>query len=247
MTRLSRRSLLRSGTTLVLATTIAGCSGATDSIAMANGDIPGVEDGEIVDHHTFANAHGDQLATRTGTLEWARTSLDRETGDSERHTVWTVRVEGNHVHAVVSGRTLIGKPDVDRLEIYFNDDSTIFLRTRTDGEWTTTSGEPHEIALSKGSFTGTSRLEEASMRKVGAETVNDEELYRFSNMEGGTGDEEVEWFDVHAFVDEDALVHRYQQTLAGTERNTHTSEEWYLTDLGSTTVERPDWVAEADA
>lgn len=247
MTGLTRRSLLRSGGALALAATIAGCSGATNAISGASAEIPGVEDGEIVDHHAFANAHGDQLATRTGTVEWARTSLDRETGDPERHTVWTVRVDGDRVHAVVSGRTLLGKSAVDRLEAYFGDDGTIFLRTRTDGEWTTTSGEPGQMALAKGSFTGTTRLEEVDMRKVGTETVDGEELHRFGNARRRAEDGAVDWVSVRALVDEDALAHHFQQTIAGTERNTHTTEEWYVTDLGATTVERPDWVAEADA
>lgn len=247
MARLSRRSLLCSGGSLALATTIAGCSGAMDNSSRANDDIPGVEDGEIVDHHTFANAHGDQLATRTGTVEWARTSLDRETGDPKRHSVWTVRVDGDRVHALLSGRILFAKSDTDRLEVFFNNDSTTFFRTRTDGEWTTMSGKPQEISLEKGSFTGTSRLEGASMSKVATETVEGEELHRFTNAGRGTSDENVEWFNIQALVDNDALVHSFQQTLTKSEQNTHTSEEWHLTDLDATTVERPDWVTEADA
>lgn len=247
MAQLSRRSLLRSGGTLALATSLAGCSGATNAPSATSPEIPGVEDGEIVDHHAFANAHGDQLATRTGTLDWARASLDRETGDSERQSVRTVRVDGDRVHAVTAGRIRLGKSDADRLEVYFGDDSTIFLRTRTDGEWTTTSGEPQEMALVEGGFTGTSRLEATNMSKVGTETVEGEELYRFSNA-GRSGEEgTVEWISIQALVDEDALVRSFQQTLAGTERNRHRSEQWYLTDLGSTTVERPDWVTEVDA
>lgn len=247
MTRMSRRSVLRSGGTLALVTALAGCSGATNGLSEASTEIPGVEDGEIVDHHTFANAHGDQLAARTGTVEWARTSLDRETGDSERHSVRTVRVDGERVHAVTAGRIRLGKSDADRLEVYFGDDSTIFLRTRTDGEWTTTSGEPREMALVEGGFTGTSRLEATDMSKVGTETVEGEELYRFSNAGRSGEDGGVEWISIQALVDEDALVRSFQQTLAGTERNGHESGQWYLTDLGSTTVERPDWVTEVDS
>ena len=245
MTRLSRRSLLRSGASLALATTLAGCSGGIDSVAMASGGIPGVEDGEIVDHHTFANAHGDQLAARTGTVERARVWIDRETGDAERHAVQTVRVDGDRVHAVVAGQPLFGKSETDRLEVYFGDDSTIFLRKRTDGEWTTMSGEPQEMALERGGFKGTSTLEIVSMSKVGTETVDGEELHRFSNAKRGTN-ENVEWLEIQALVDDDALVHSFHQTLAKTERNVHESEEWHLTDLDATTVERPDWVAEAD-
>lgn len=247
MTHLSRRSLLRSGATLALATAIAGCSGDTDSIAVANGGIPGVEDGNIVDHHTFAKAHGDQLATRTGTLERTRVWLNRKTGDLERQAVQTVRVDDDRVHAVVAGQPLMGKSGTDRLEVYFGDDSTIFLRTRTDGEWTTMSGEPQEMALERGEFTGTSTLEIVKMSKVGTETVDGEELHRFSNAERGTSDENIEWLDIQVLVDDDALVHSFHQTLAKTEPSIHQTEEWHLTNLDATTVDQPDWVAEADA
>lgn len=247
MTYLSRRSLLRSGATLALVTTIAGCSGDIDSIAVAGGGIPGVEDGEIVDHHTFANAHGDKLATRTGTLERTRVWLNRETGDLERHAVQTVGVDGDRVHAVVTGEPLMGKSETDRLEVYFGDGPTIFLRTRTDDEWTTRSGEPQEMALERGGFMGTSTLEIAKMSKVGAETVDGEELHRFNNAERGTSDENVEWLDIQGLVDDDALVHSFHQTLAKTEPNIHETEEWHLTNLDATTVDQPDWVAEADA
>jgi hypothetical protein len=84
------------------------------------------------------------------------------------------------------------------------------------------------------------------MSKVGTETVEGEELYRFSNA-GRSGEGGVEWISIQARVDEDALVRSFQQTLAGTERNRHESEQWYLRDLGSTTVERPDWVTEVDS
>jgi hypothetical protein len=226
---------------------IAGCSGSTDSSEMASDGVPGVEDGEIVDHHTFANAHSDQLATRTGTLEKTRVWLDRETGDAERYSVSTVQVDGDRVAAVVSGRTHFMTPNTDRLEVYFGDDSTIFLRTRTDGEWTTMSGKPREMGPEKGRFTGTSVLEAVSMTEVGTETVDGEELHRFSNAGRSGEDGTVEWVSIQALVDEDALVHSFHQTLAGTTKNQHKAEEWHLTDLGSTTVNTPDWVVEADA
>lgn len=246
MTRLSRRSLLRSSATLALATSFAGCTDGIDDVAMASGGIPGVEDGEIADHHAFASAHGDQLASRTGTVERTTAWLDRETGDPERHAVRTVRVDGDHVHAVVSGELQFGKNETDRLEVYFDGGSTIFLRTRTDGEWTTTAGEPREVALDKGGFTGTTTLETVSMSEVGVETVDGEQLHRFANAERDADDGNVEWLDVQALVDDDALVHSFQQTLARTDRNVHESHEWYLTNLDATTVDRPDWVAEAD-
>lgn len=247
MPRLSRRSLLRSSATLALATSFAGCSSGIDSVAMASSEIPGVEDGEIVDHHTFAHAHGDQLAARTGTLERTRVWLDRETGDAERHSVGTTRVSGDRVHAVVAGQPLFGKSEIDRFEVYFGDDSTIYLRTRTDGEWTTRLGDPQTMALKKAGFTGTSMLEIVSMSEVGTETIDGEELHRFSNAERGTSDENVEWLETQALVDDDALVHSFHQTLAKTDRNIHETEEWHLTGLDATTVDQPDWVAEADA
>jgi len=154
MTRLSRQSLLRSGVTLALATSFAGCTGGVDTDTVASGGIPGVEDGEIVDHHAFAHAHGDRLAMRTGTLERTRVWLDRETGDPERRVVQTVQVAGDRVHAVVAGQPLAGNRETDRLEAYFGDDATIFLRTRTDGEWTTRTGDSQTMALEKAGFTG---------------------------------------------------------------------------------------------
>jgi hypothetical protein len=214
---------------------------------MASGGIPGVEDGDIVDHHAFAHAHGDQLATRTGTLERTRAWLDRETGDPERRSVQTVRVAGDRVHAVVAGQPLAGKRETDRLEVYFGDDATIFLRTRTDGEWTTKTGDSQTMALEKAGFTGRSTLEIVSMSEVGTETVDGEELHRFSNAKRDTGDENVEWLEIQTLVDDDALVHSFHQTLAKTNRNIHEIEGWYLTDLDATTVDRPDWVSEADA
>jgi hypothetical protein len=103
------------------------------------------------------------------------------------------------------------------------------------------------MALEKASFTGTSTLEIVSMSEVGTETIDGEELHRFSNAERGTSDENVEWLEIQTLVDDDALVHSFHQTLAKTDRNIHEIEGWYLTNLDATTVDQPDWVAEADA
>jgi hypothetical protein len=239
MTRLSRRSVLRAGGCLALATTIAGCTGSSDSGSTTNDGIPGVEDGEIVDNHSFANAHSDQLASRSGTLEWTRVSLDSETADPKIHTLWTVHIEGNRVHADVTGRALISGNGVDRLEFYFGDDTT-FYRTKTDGTWETRSAD--QPPISKSELTGKSTLEAASMRKVGTETAYGEKLHRFSNVIHQPDGERVEWFSVQALVDENALGYTFQRTLDGKGENTHRTDEWHVTDLGSTTVERPDWV-----
>lgn len=245
MTQLSRRSVLRAGGGLALAASLAGCTGGLDATASAEDGIPGVEDGEVTDKHAFANAHGDSLAARSGTVEWTRASFDRDTGDPETHSVWTVRVEGDRVHADVAGRTLFGRPDVDRREFYFGEDSTtIFQRTRGDGEWEAKSFEPQAMALSKGDFTGTSTLEIVDLREIGTETVDGKELSRFGDTTRTRDDSEAVWYSAQALVDDDALVHSFQQTLDGTGRNGRRFDEWHLADLDETTVERPDWVDE---
>lgn len=48
------------------------------------------------------------------------------------------------------------------------------------------------------------------MSEVGTETVAGEELYRFSNAGRSEGDEQVEWVSTRALVDEDGLVHSFQ-------------------------------------
>lgn len=245
VTRLSRRSVLRAGGGLALAASLAGCTGGFDATASAEGGIPGVEDGEVADRHTFANAHGDSLSARTGTVEWTRASVDPDTGDPETHSVWTVRVEGDRVHADVAGRTPFGRSDVDRLEFYFGEDSTaVFERRRADGEWESRASEPQEFALSKDGFTGTSTLELVDMSEVGTETVGGEKLHRFSDASRAPDDEEAVWYSIQALVDGDALVHSFQQTLDGTRESGRHFDEWHLVDLDDTTVERPDWVDE---
>lgn len=256
MTRLGRRSALRAGLAVALATPIAGCTGAVDSPTSGGEGIPGVEDGEVVDHHAFASAHHDQLAARTGTLEWTRVSLDRETGDPESHTVWTVRVDGDRVHAIIAGRSpLAGGNRTDgsgstRREFYFPaDDTTLFYRTRTDGEWKVRSAEPNDLAITTADFTGKGMLEMPPLKRVGTETVDGEELYRFSHATRAPDSEQVRWTSIQALVDGDALAHSFHQTLDRTGRNSATRrvDEWHLVALDATTVERPDWVQTADA
>ena len=239
MTRLSRRSVLRASGCLALATTIAGCTGSSDSGSTTNVGIPGVEDGKIVDHHAFANAHSDQLASRSGTLEWARTSLDPETADPKTHTLWTVRVEGNRVRAVVTGRALISGNGADQFEFYFGDDTTSY-RVKRDGTWETRSND--SPPMSRSELTGKSSLEGASMRKVGTEMAYGEKLHRFSNVAHQPDGERVEWSSVQALVDENALGYTFQRTLDGKGKNNRQFDEWHVTNLGSTTVERPGWV-----
>lgn len=242
MTDSTRRSVIRAGASLALATTIAGCSGAIDR-SSSESSIPGVEDGEVVDSHAFATAHTDQLAARSGTLEWARVSLDPETGDPETHSIWTVRVEDERVHAVVTGRASFSGTAEGGLEFYYGDDTT-FYRTRTDGEWTAGSNE--QPPVSRGTFTGRSDLEIVTLRREGTETVDGQELYRFSNVERGTENGRTEWISIQAFVDEDALVHSFQQTVDSDSANTRRFDEWHVAHLDDTTVERPDWVDEVD-
>lgn len=255
MTDLSRRSLLRSGTVLALTAATAGCSGTSDSTAKVKNEIPGVEDGEVDDHHAFASAHHNQLGSRTGTLNWTRVELDSETGEAQSHTVWTVRVEGERVHAVVAGRSplaggnQIAESDTTRREFYFGDETTMYYRTRTDGKWETRSAEPNEVALTESDFTGKGMLENPPLTKVGTETVDGEELYRFSHTTRVPDNEQVEWTGIQALVNRDALVHSFHQTLDRTNQNnqkTQRVDEWHLTALDATTVKRPEWVSEAD-
>jgi len=242
VTRLSRRSVLRAGGSLAVATTIAGCTGSSDS-GSTNGGIPGVEDGEVVDSHAFATAHSDQLAARSGLLEWARVSLDPETGGPETHSVWTVRVEGDRLHAVVTGRAVFSGTGQDRQEFYYGEEGA-FYRGRTDGEWET--GPLDRQGIPRGEFTGRSELEVVSLRREGTETIDGEELYRFSNVQRSTEDGQSEWVNIQAFVDEDALVHAFQQTVDSESANSRRFDEWHVTALDATTVERPEWVDEVD-
>lgn len=241
MTRLSRRSVLRAGAGLAFATVAAGCTGGSGVTSTANDGIPGVEDGEVVDSHAFATAHSDQLAARSGTLEWVVVSLDPETGDPETHSLWTVRVEDDRVHAVVTGRAVFSGTGEDRLEFYYGDEGA-FYRGRADGEWE--MGTADQQGLPKSNFTGRSDLEIVTLHEEGTETIDGEELYRFSNVRRGTEDGGAEWINIQAFVDEEALVHSFQQTVNSESANIRRFDEWHITNLDATTVERPDWVEE---
>lgn len=237
MPQLSRRSVLRAGAGFVFMTMAAGCMGDSNNNSTTSNGIPGVEDGNVVDNNAFATAHSDQLATRSGTLEWARMSLDPETGDPEINSIWTVRVEDNRVHAVVIGRASFSGAEDDRLEFYYEDDTT-FYRTGTDGEGKTGSSE--QPSVSRGTFTGRSDLEVATLHREGTETIDDQELSRFSNVERDAENGQTKWTSIQAFVDENALVHSFQQTVDST--NTRRFDEWHVTELDSTTIERPKWV-----
>lgn len=245
MTSMTRRSIIQSGSALALTAILAGCADDSGGVVKASSNIPGVEDGEISDNHTFANAHSDQLATRSGTVEWLKISLDRETGDAEKHTLYNVRVDGGQVHAVISGRNMIAAPEKDRQEVYF-EGNTVAIRTRTDGKWDAVSVERQKASLSKGSLTGKSQLESASMSKVGTETVDGEELYWFSDAGRNKRDEHSKWSKTHALVDARGLVHNFQKAFDDGERNNRASQEWIISDLGETSVERPDWVDDAE-
>lgn len=236
MIQLPRRSVLRASA-LALATIAAGCTGSSDKDARSNEGIPGVEDGEIADNHELATAHSNQLANRSGTVKWTRVSLDPETGNPETHSLWTVRVEGDRVHADVTGLTSFSGTGADRLEFYYGEDAT-FYRKRTDGEWKT--GATEQLAINKGKFTGRSTLESASMSKIGTETAYDETLSRFSNVENDPDSERLTWVSVRALIGENGLGHNFERTLTG--NTIRRVDEWHLHDLDETTVERPDWV-----
>lgn len=249
----TRRSVLRSAAGLPVAASLAGCTdgdglfgapGPGDGTpSAASAGIPGVEDGAIVDHHAFASAHDARLAARTGTLEWAVTILDRETGAAEHHTRATVRVEGDRVHAVAAGR-MWWNPEIDRREFYTTEDATMFHRTRTDGEWKTSAIEPQETSFSKADFTGRKRLEVLEASRDGTVTVDGEPLARFDRTARSAEDKNVAWISTRALVDDGALTVGFTHSVDDLDQGTRLSEEWYATDLGATTVETPDWVAE---
>lgn len=237
MAQVSRRSVLRAGGGLALTTTIAGCTSSSGSASAQKSEIPGVKDGKIVDSHAFANAHSEQLSSRSGTVKWKRVSLDPDTADPKTHSLWTVRVEGERVHAVINGKALFSGNGTDRLDIYFGDDST-YYRTKTDGTGKTRSTD--EAPVSKSELTGKSTLESASMQKVGMEKAYGTELYRFSNVIHQPDNDRVKSSSVQALVDGNALGYRFQRTSNG--KTSHRFDEWHVTNLNETTVQRPDWV-----
>ena len=236
MTQLPRRSVLRTGM-LGLTAIVAGCTGSSMKDTGTSEGIPGVEDGEVTDNHELATAHSNQLANRSGTVEWTRVSLDPETSNPKTHTLWTVRVEGDRVHADVRGRASFSGTDADRLEVYYGENTTSY-RKRIDSEWQT--GETEQLSINKGEFTGRSSLESASVNKIGTEATNDETLYRFSNTGSDPDSERLNWVSVQALIGENGLGYNFERTLAGD--STRQVDEWHLRDLDETTVERPDWI-----
>lgn len=236
MVQLPRRSVLH-GSALAIATIVAGCTGSSEEDTGTNEGIPGVEDGEVTDNHELATAHSDQLANRSGTVEWTRVSLDPETSNPKTHALWTVRVEGDRVHADVTGRASFSGTDADRLEVYYGENMTSY-RKRIDGEWQTE--ETEQLAINRGELTGRSAIESASVRKIGTETAYDETLYRFSNVESNPDSERLTWVNVQALIGESGLGYNFERTLVG--NSVRQTDEWHLHSLDETTVERPDWV-----
>lgn len=106
---------------------------------------------------------------------------------------------------MASGTAVFSKPDADRAEYYF-EGTTALYRSRADGEWDAWSAGPDEVAFSPADFTDKSRLETVGPSEVGTETVDGEELYRFSDAGPAADHDEVEWFSAQLLVDRDGLV-----------------------------------------
>lgn len=245
MRQMTRRDALRSGGALALTASIAGClsDGGGGTVAAVS-TIPGVEDGEIVDSHTLANAHSDQLADRSATVNLSRFSLDTGTGDPEFHTVTTTQVEGERVYAVMAGRGPFLAPDADRMEVYYDGD-TGYTRRRSNGEWNASEISQGSV-ISRGGFTGENTLEVIEMSEIGTETLNGDELHRFGKTARVKENGQSARVRIQALIDENGLVHDLQQTGNYTTDGIRDSLEWFVDDLGETTVEEPDWIDDVD-
>jgi len=245
MTELTRRAALRSGVAVGFGVALAGCGGNETPTETAANDhpIPGVEDGEVVDSRALAAAHGDELATQRGTLYESRTTLETDTGVTTASSFSTTSVDGNRIHTTTAGRDARRSGEERRREYYFDEEGGL-ARHRRDGDWVTRELDPGSGGVSRGDLLGRTTVEIIDVTETGVESVGDRELYRFGNTGRELADGTYRRFRVQALIDEQGLVHDFQQTVDYTEEGTRETTEWFIDDLGTTVVETPVWVTE---
>nr|WP_254273434.1 hypothetical protein [Halomicroarcula marina] len=218
-------------------------------------------DGAADDSEGFDVADSDRLLREAGsfTAEWTFTTTDAEGVTNSVTDSYRVDLDANRSRETF---TMSGPEAQTDFETFYADGTTY---TRYgDGEQVFYQVVPQEAelfesALARGAF-GYDSVDEA--RFVGTETFDGVSVDRYEYSDpavwrqygaGAFGTEEnvtITEFRVVVLVDEDGLARMTSWTLSGeTETGQPVSADWRytLTGIGSTSVEDPDWLAEAEA
>ncbi|WP_090381568.1 DUF7537 family lipoprotein [Natronobacterium texcoconense] len=264
MAQLSRRRAL-SALATGFATVLAGCSddSAEESETdrpLEGVDIPGIENGRLESVLELADAHHDavvsQSATRRGTITGSPLGAD----DGSATAFTEARTDGDvFFHRVTSD----GGTDGLVREEYL-DDSSHYVAIREDGEW---SGERvgRRGGTSRTYLTGNTHLHwlDGAARFVGTELRPGGTHYLFTHWtesmpdasrpphaDSSPDDGEATYARNRFLVDEDGLCREFEQIehyegdddQNGVDAPYNHVVEWSLSDVGSTTVEEPQWV-----
>lgn len=259
----TRRSTLRLGAGIVAATALAGCAddvaeevlpsaadggsesgSGTDGSADDGPPFPGVEDGVVTRVEHLGEAHEEALRTRTGTLVETYADVDPIEGEATT-TMSRVSVDGDRLHAAIA--PVESDADDPRREFYAADGET-WLATFEDGE--ATLADPDEHVVTEHDLLGRGPIQDALWEAsvVGTTAEHDDRyVVRREARDDGT----VAWTETTAIVDADGLVHRFSHAADADARSEENADEaprhrrdLRLTELGETTVERPEWVGE---
>jgi hypothetical protein len=248
---------------LALLLVLAGCTGAdvpTDATPAGSGGSTGGsgaddadEEFDVVDPETVLREAGSFTSTWTFTT----TDVDGETSTlsnsfavniAENRTSETLSVSGES--ATSYERFVADGTSYTR----FGEDEEVFYQV------TPFAGDPITFALARGAAFAYDDLSDADL--VGTETFDGVPVSRYEYRDpllwrqygtsafGGQENVTITDFTLISLVDDDGLARSTGWTLIGeTDAGEEIRAEWRfeLTDVGSTTVPDPDWLAEAES
>lgn len=247
---------------VALLVTIAGCSGAPGGA----GDGSESTDGGATEGADGGGDSPPHVANRTAVLAVAGsyTSIWRMTAKEDGvvvgETAYTTAIDDVNERSFFRMTQTSDGETTDGMNVY-HADGVSYTRYGTDDDATYTAqdGEFHGAALFEQTRYITDADDLGDFSRVGTETFDGVTVTRYELTErpawigaGQAPDAEIQWseFSFEVLIDEDGLVRQETWSGTGTDDDgvTHTFEFYSaVTDVGSTTVEEPEWVSTAEA
>lgn len=217
---------------------------------------PGLTEAGVTDARALAGAHGDRLRNTSYTVVAVRT-----TWNENRSIHWTadsharVGAGGSPVQFVWN--TSGSPPDSSTLRadvaIWHSDTHSFTRFVDRNGTANYSHSAPQRDMLGSTPGSGTSihsLLGAVNTTAVERIDAGDGTLYRVvstSQPHSALFDRSRSNYSLSALIDSSGLVHRYRVSYDVHEdgRTRHVTRTWRLSDVGSTTVEKPPWLDEA--
>lgn len=269
----SRRELLRTGASIgvgVGSVALSGCSAEkttrrgtesesevetepsgrsmpadTTTAADVADQIPGIQDGKVVDARELGGAHERTVMARSAKLSESRTMIDVQSGVETPTGEIEALIDGDRILAVLRGREQRGFPEIFTRRLYI-EGSEFYIRDTgvTDSSPDTTEAQrvdPYTDVVTRGRTTGRARLLE-SLSNAELSTQPGSEF--FTVRKEVTNTEQLLPVQASAILGQSGLCSYWTATVDvstndTSRRRTHVGR---LSELFDVVVERPDWV-----